>query len=160
MSKYLYPIPFTKEIIKESRYTAFINDLLPQLEKILSLETINAKWPKDLRAKPELLQTLSIGRWFKKVYVDGSPLTHNQKYKNQNAIDFLVPTGTPIQAIDDGKVIYLVEHFDEYGIQPEYGEKCNVISILHTNNTMSEYIHLDKFSPRKQNISLQDNVKR
>lgn len=60
MSKYLYPIPFTKEIIKESKYTAFINDLLPQLEKILSLETINAKWPKDLRAKPELLQTLSI----------------------------------------------------------------------------------------------------
>ena len=28
MPKYLYPIPFTKEIIQESKYTAFINDVL------------------------------------------------------------------------------------------------------------------------------------
>ena len=60
MSKYLYPIPFTKEIIQESKYTAFINDILPELEKTLALDVINKKRPKDLRAKPELLQTLSI----------------------------------------------------------------------------------------------------
>lgn len=60
MSKYLYPIDFTKEIQKESRYTAFINDILPELEKTLSLDVINRKRPKDLRAKPELLQILSL----------------------------------------------------------------------------------------------------
>ncbi|MEI6773977.1 MAG: hypothetical protein WCL18_04130 [bacterium] len=36
MSKYLYPIDFTKEIIKESRYTALINYILPELEKTLA----------------------------------------------------------------------------------------------------------------------------
>ena len=61
MPKYLYPIPFTKEIIQESKYTAFINDVLSDLEKILALNVINKKRPKDLRAKPELLQTLSLG---------------------------------------------------------------------------------------------------
>ncbi|MEI6117792.1 MAG: hypothetical protein WCP92_00580 [bacterium] len=60
MSKYLYPIPFTKEIIKESNQTAFINDILSELKKTLDPETINKKWPEDLRAVPELLQTLSI----------------------------------------------------------------------------------------------------
>lgn len=113
MSNYLYPIPFTKEIIKESKYTAFINDILPKLEKILSPEIINKKWPADLRAKPELLQTLRIG-WNKKVYLDGSPLTHNEENKAQHAIDFLVPVGTPVQAIKDGKIIYLVDQFNEY----------------------------------------------
>jgi murein DD-endopeptidase MepM/ murein hydrolase activator NlpD len=113
MSNYLYPIPFTKEIIKESKYTAFINDILPKLEKILSPEIINKKWPADLRAKPELLQTLRMG-WNKKVYLDGSPLTHKEEYNSQNAIDFLVPVGTPVQAINDGKIIYLVDQFNEY----------------------------------------------
>ena len=61
MPKYLYPIPFTKEIIQESKYTAFINDVLSDLEKTLALNVINKKRPKDLRAKPELLQTLSLG---------------------------------------------------------------------------------------------------
>ena len=75
-----------------------------------------------MRAKPELLQTLSLRRRFqsKKIYLDGSPLTHNQENNSQHAIDFLVPIGTPIQAIADGTVIYIVEKFDEYGIQPEY----------------------------------------
>ena len=162
MSKYLYPIPFTKEIIQESKYTAFINDVLSDLEKILALNVINKKRPKDLRAKPELLQTLSLGWWFqsKKIYIDGSPLTHNQSYNSQYAIDFLVPIGTPIQAIADGIVIYLVEKFNEYGIQQEYWEKCNVISILHPDNTMSEYIHLDRLSPTKQHISVWSHIKK
>lgn len=159
MSKYLYPIPFTREIIRESKYTAFINDMLPELEKILTKEVINEKWPKDLRTKPELLQTLSIW-WRKKTYVDGSPTTHNIAYNSRDAIDFLVPINTPVQAIDNGKVIYIVEHFDEYGIQPEYGEKCNVISILHPDNKMSEYIHLKKFSATTQKIQLGSNVKK
>lgn len=162
MSKYLYPIDFTKEIQKESRYTAFINDILPELEKTLSLDVINRKRPKDLRAKPELLQTLSLWRWFqhKKIYLDGSPLTHNQEYNSQYANDFLVPIGTPIQAIADGRIIHLVENFDEYGIQEEYWEKCNVVSIQHLDNTMSEYIHLDKFSPGKQHIALGSLIKK
>ena len=162
MSKYLYPIPFTQESIQESKYTAFINDVLPEIEKNLSLDIINKKRPKDLRAKPELLQTLSLRRRFqsKKIYLDGSPLTHNQENNSQHAIDFLVPIGTPIQAIADGTVIYIVEKFDEYGIQPEYWEKCNVISILHPDNTMSEYIHLDRFSATKQEISLGSHIKK
>ena len=46
MPKYLYPIPFTKEIIQESKYTAFINDVLSDLEKILALNVINKIMPK------------------------------------------------------------------------------------------------------------------
>jgi uncharacterized protein YeaC (DUF1315 family) len=60
MSKYLYPIDFTKEIIQESKKTAFINTILPELERTLSAEIINKKWPEGLRATPEFMQTLPI----------------------------------------------------------------------------------------------------
>ena len=73
----------------------------------------------DLRTKPELLQTLRMGR-NKKIHIDGSPLTHKTEYNSQHAIDFLVPIGTPVQAIHDGEIIYLVDQFNEYGIQAEY----------------------------------------
>ncbi|MEI6426488.1 MAG: M23 family metallopeptidase [Candidatus Absconditabacteria bacterium] len=159
MLDHIYPIPFTKEIIQESKYTAYINDILPKLEKILSLESINKKWPVDLRTKPELLQTLRMG-WNKKIHIDGSPLTHTKEYNSEHAIDFLVPIGTPVQAIDDGKIIYLVDQFNEYGIQAEYGEKCNVVSILHENTTMSEYIHLDQYSPSIQGLEVGNYIKK
>jgi len=154
MSKYLYPIDFTKEIIKESRYTALINYILPELEKTLAWEIINRKRPKDLRAKPELLQTLSLRRW-RKVYLDGSPKTHKQEYNSQYANDFLVAIGTPIQAIADWRVISKQDGFDEYGIEEKYGDKCNYITIAHDDNKISQYIHLEKFS-----LTNTDKVKR
>ena len=159
MSKYLYPIPFNKEIIKESKETALINELSSELEKNLGTEIVNKKWPKDLRAEPELLQILSIWRR-KNIYLDGSPTTHKKIINSLYANDFLVPIGTPIQAIADWRIISLQEDFDEYGIGEEYGDKGNYITLRHANDKISQYIHLQQFSVADQKLWKMYEVKK
>lgn len=96
----------------------------------------------------------------KKIYLDGSPSTHNQKYNSQYATDFLVAIGTPIQAIADWKVIDIKECFDGYGIQEIYGDRGNYITIAHAEDKISQYIHIEKLSPTKYSIWLGSYVKK
>ena len=87
-----FPIPIDRKTCKLSKYTATIyqDKTLRKLIKIFGEDVVNKYWPKDLRAKPELLDVLELQRW-KKIYIDRSPITHQQKYGSTYAMDFLVP---------------------------------------------------------------------
>lgn len=159
MQNYLSPIPFDKKILEENNITAHLEELLSMAEKKLASHIINAKWPIDLRAKPELLDTLQIEG--DTIYIDRSPISHNEKNDSLHAIDFLVPIWTPIQAISRGQIIYLQEDSEEYWRWEKYWDMCNVVSIAHPETkTMSEYIHLRKGSVREKWFKLWDRIRK
>ncbi|WP_095499608.1 M23 family metallopeptidase [Paraferrimonas haliotis] len=61
---------------------------------------------------------------------------------NQNAIDFLVPTGTPVYSIRSGRVAYVKEDSD-FGCPDKSCVKWgNIVSILHHDGTLASYSHL------------------
>jgi len=69
---------------------------------------------------------------------------HEEDPKSYNAIDFLVPVGTPVIASRSGKVIEVVSKWDEYGKEKEYEKKDNYIIIQHEDNTFARYSHFGK----------------
>jgi hypothetical protein len=60
----------------------------------------------------------------------------------KHCIDFIIPQGTPIVAARDGMVCKVVQHFTEHGKDSSFADKANVIMILHSDGTMSNYSHL------------------
>lgn len=57
-------------------------------------------------------------------------------YKPHLGIDYAAPTGTPVQAIGDGKVLYV-------GRKKRYGKS---VKIKHNNNYQSAYGHLSRYA--------------
>ncbi len=60
-----------------------------------------------------------------------------KKYRAHRGIDYAAPTGTPIRAAGNGKIIR--RHYDR-----GYG---NVIFIQHANNIVTVYGHMSRFGP-------------
>ncbi len=58
------------------------------------------------------------------------------------AIDFGMPEGTAIYAARSGKVVLVVEKYDEGGPGPEYQAYGNEVSIQHKDGTIGIYYHL------------------
>ena len=78
----------------------------------------------------------------------------------RHALDFMVVDGTGVYATRDGKVIEVVEKFDEYGSGPEYRDKLNYLTIAHSNGEFSQYCHLEKLSVKKMGIKVSSFVQR
>lgn len=79
---------------------------------------------------------------------DNDPVqnTHTGPYKG--AIDFLVPPGTEVVAADDGIVIEIRDGSTEYGDNPTFSDKANLVTIWHPRtNERSQYIHLEANIP-------------
>lgn len=91
-------------------------------------------------------------------YAAKSPKTHASAFKW--AVDFLVPDGTEILAADAGRIIEIVEQFDEWGDGKEFRSKLNYITILHPNGEYSQYCHLAKNSVANKGLKLYDFVKK
>ena len=138
------PIPIDKKTRKLSKYTATIyqDETLAKLIEIFGKDVVDKYWPEDLRAKPELLKVLSLWRR-KKIYIDGSPITHKSEYGSTYANDFLVPIWTPVTPILEWKICYIQNGITDYGMDFKYASKCNMICIDHGLNTFSEYMHTD-----------------
>lgn len=139
-----FPIPTDKRTRELSKYTANIykDDVVLKLEKVLGKGLVNQKWPEDLRAKPELLEILSLWRW-KKFYIDLSPITHREIYSAQNAKDFLVPIWTPVLAANAWMIDHIETGNNGYGMDLEKYWKLpyNHIRIKHWFWSYSEYGH-------------------
>jgi murein DD-endopeptidase MepM/ murein hydrolase activator NlpD len=61
----------------------------------------------------------------------------------QDSIDYAVPVGTSVLAAADGTVTRVRHDSRAYGKDPKFGQDVNYISILHKNNEISEYLHLN-----------------
>jgi murein DD-endopeptidase MepM/ murein hydrolase activator NlpD len=65
--------------------------------------------------------------------------------QNRYAVDLVVPTGTPILAARDGVVMQVESAFDRTGLNKQkYGERANLVRILHDDGTMAVYAHLQE----------------
>ncbi|WP_276347644.1 M23 family metallopeptidase [Daejeonella sp. JGW-45] len=65
-------------------------------------------------------------------------------HQNSVAYDFAMPVGSPVTAARDGVVAFVDTEFDAGGARPELVNKANVISILHSDGTIANYVHLSK----------------
>jgi murein DD-endopeptidase MepM/ murein hydrolase activator NlpD len=73
----------------------------------------------------------------------------------RNAIDFIVPEGTPVLAAADGIVVFVKDDFTIGGPNPIYWKYTNFITIMHANEEYSRYDHL---APRSSKIKVGQTV--
>jgi len=71
-------------------------------------------------------------------------------HKNQYALDFKMPIGTPIHAARGGIVIKVKQDSDKHGRTAAFAPHGNHIIIYHTDGTMAYYYHLSQNSSRVQ----------
>jgi murein DD-endopeptidase MepM/ murein hydrolase activator NlpD len=77
----------------------------------------------------------------KLVPTENDPRTHKGPYKG--AIDFIFEPGTEVLAAADGIVVQVIDGNTEFGNDPSFSKKANLITISHpTTGEFSQYIHL------------------
>jgi len=97
-------------------------------------------------------ETYRIGQY----YAAKSPESHISPFKW--AIDFLVPDGTEILSADEGRIIEVVDSFNEWGATEDFRDKLNYLTIQHRNGEYSQYCHLEQNSFRKTGLKVGDWV--
>ncbi len=65
-------------------------------------------------------------------------------HKNSFAYDFAMPIGSRVTAARDGIVAFVDTRSDIGGPYPELIDKANIISVLHADGTIANYVHLRK----------------
>jgi murein DD-endopeptidase MepM/ murein hydrolase activator NlpD len=69
-------------------------------------------------------------------------LTTHKDALSRYAVDFSVPQGTPVLAVRAGTVIEIRDSFSEGRADPKLAEKTNLVSIIHSDGTFAQYVHL------------------
>jgi len=77
-------------------------------------------------------QSFSVGQGYNGI------LTH----QGLNAIDFIMPEGTPVLAVKGGLVIKTDDTQTKHGYGAEFAKFNNYILVLHQDVTMASYLHL------------------
>jgi murein DD-endopeptidase MepM/ murein hydrolase activator NlpD len=65
-------------------------------------------------------------------------------HQNIAALDFAMPTGTPVCAAREGEIYSYSDQSDEGGLFAKYKNKANYIIIKHTDGSFGCYWHLQK----------------
>ena len=63
-------------------------------------------------------------------------------HRNEYAIDFTMPEGTPVLAARDGKVVRVVQHNNQSCPSEDCKQYNNVVTILHEDGSFASYAHL------------------
>ncbi len=84
----------------------------------------------------------AAGRSYRIVQGFGSRFSH--RGREEFAVDFDMPVGTPVHAARDGVVARVVESNDRGCWDTECGRWANYIVILHSDGTTGEYYHLQR----------------
>jgi len=69
-------------------------------------------------------------------------------HQNQDAIDFVMPVGTPIFAARGGKVLDVKGDSNEGGPTAAYGDKANKVVIGNSDGSKAYYFHMKYNGPR------------
>lgn len=85
----------------------------------------------------------------------GGKLTSHSNRENLYAIDFAMPSGTPVTAARGGVVIDATLIHQEGGFDVRFLDKANTVAIAHDDGTVAEYAHL---SPGVEFVKLGQRV--
>ena len=104
---------------------------------------------KFLRASPRAIHNDTFtyelpyakGKKYEVIQTFGQSFSHN-KPTSRYAVDFKMPIGTRLYAVRGGVVVQVVEKFKEHGGK-DFIDKGNEILILHDDDTLAQYSHLD-----------------
>jgi murein DD-endopeptidase MepM/ murein hydrolase activator NlpD len=80
----------------------------------------------------------------------------SHKERTRNAVDFIIPEGTPILAARPGIVVRVKSDSKIGGPNPKFFGKGNFITIVHKDGTFADYLHL-KYKGVK--VKVGDHVK-
>ncbi|MDP2630970.1 MAG: peptidoglycan DD-metalloendopeptidase family protein [Candidatus Uhrbacteria bacterium] len=72
--------------------------------------------------------------------ISRSPESHTKAF--MQALDFLVPDGTPVVATADGNIVEVVISNTEWGPGPDFSQFMNYITVAHQDGEFSQYCHL------------------
>jgi murein DD-endopeptidase MepM/ murein hydrolase activator NlpD len=70
----------------------------------------------------------------------GDDFSHQQSF----AYDFVMPEGSQVTAAREGVVAFVDVRYDAGGPDRDLMSKANVISVLHADGTIANYVHLNK----------------
>ena len=76
---------------------------------------------------------------------NGPMTTHFEPY-NRNAIDFVMPEGTPVNAARSGKIVGTEASYKAGGYDRTLLDKANYVDVLHDDGTVASYVHLKENS--------------
>ena len=81
-----------------------------------------------------------IGEGYELTQGNCSSDSHTLSDNQHMAFDFRMPIGTPIHAVDDGRISFVIEEFRDH-VDNDFAE-ANVIGIEHDGGFLSLYAHL------------------
>lgn len=170
-NKNIAPITVTAEIAKGALQYQYRSDRTWPLQEVVapnSTHEIAKIFMKEENREPcrmEMAYSYSIGNAFivpdrhykyrlpfeKNTIVrvtqePGGILTTHKDALSRYAVDFSVPIGTPVLAAREGTVIEIRDNFNEGRTDPKLVEKANFISIMHSDGTYAQYVHLAQHS--------------
>ncbi|RYZ22022.1 MAG: M23 family metallopeptidase [Chitinophagaceae bacterium] len=65
-------------------------------------------------------------------------------HQGENALDFMMPEGTPVLAVRAGTVVQVVQENDRSCATADCKQYNNFITILHADGTFATYVHIRK----------------
>lgn len=70
----------------------------------------------------------------------GGKFSHSAELRY--SIDFEMLQGTPVLAAREGTVVRVETSYTQGGVNPALRDKANLITILHSDGTLADYVHL------------------
>ena len=95
------------------------------------------------------------GRGFEISQAYGGKLTSHGSPALMYAVDFAMPSGSPVMAARAGVVVDVTLRFTEGAADISFVDKANTIAVVHDDGTVAEYAHL---SPGPANVAVGQRV--
>lgn len=86
----------------------------------------------------------------------GPEETETHKGNNSYGYDFHIPVGTPVLAMESGKVIRIIQHLQKAHQDKDKMAETNTIEVIHQDGTVARYSHL---SPNSAMVKLCQDIR-
>jgi murein DD-endopeptidase MepM/ murein hydrolase activator NlpD len=86
-----------------------------------------------------------------------SPQSHIGPFLN--AIDFLIPDGTPVLAAQEGEIVQIIQQHTAWGNGEQYRDTLNYMTLVHASGELTQYCHLAQDSVSVLGLRIGSGVK-